>query len=184
MKTIAIYTRVSTTQQTTLNQVMCLTAFADSLGFNYVVFEEVKSTRKTRPIKKQLLNDLRKHKYDGVLVYKLDRWARSSTELILEINELVSKGIEFYSYRENIDFTSVTGRLYFTIISAFAEVEREFIRQRTLDGLARAKKQGKTLGRPKGSKDKLKRSKAGYHLRSIRMKHSPNNRPVKNQKVA
>ncbi len=184
MKTIAIYTRVSTTQQTTLNQVLALERFATSMGFKFVVFEEVKSTRKTRPIKKQLLNDLRKKKYDGLLVYKLDRWARSCTELILEINELVNKGIEFYSYKENIDFTSPTGKLYFTILSAFAELEREFIRQRTLEGLARAKKQGKTLGRPRGSKDKSSRSKTGYLLRSIRMKSSPNNPPVKNRNVA
>ncbi len=184
MKTIAIYTRVSTTQQTTVNQVMCLTAYAKSMNFNFVVFEEVKSTRKTRPIKKQLLNDLRKHKYDGLLIYKLDRWARSTTELILEITELINKGIEVYSYKENIDFTTTLGRIYFGIVSVFAQAERDFIRERTLEGQARARKQGKTLGRPVGSKDKTKRSKAGYHLRSIRMKNDPNKCPIKIEKVA
>ena len=184
MKTIAIYTRVSTTQQTTLNQVLCLTTYAKSMNVNFVVFEEVKSSRKTRPIKKQLLNDLRKRKYDGLLMYKLDRWARSSTELILEITELVNKGIEVYSYKENIDFTTTLGKIYFGILSVFAEAERDFIRERTLEGQARARKQGKTLGRPKGSKDKSKRSKTGYLLRSIRMKDSPNKCPMKTQKSA
>ena len=184
MKTIAIYTRVSTTQQNTLNQVLCLTHFAKAMNVKYVVFEETQSSRKTRPIKKQLLNDLRKRKYDGVLVYKLDRWARSTTELILEVTELVNKGIEFYSYKENIDFTTTIGKIYFGILSVFAEAEREFIRERTLEGQARAVKQGKTLGRPKGSKDKSKRKKTGYLLRSIRMKNDPNKCPMENTKVA
>lgn len=179
MKTIAIYTRVSTAQQTTENQVLLLKRYAESQQYNFEIFEEVQSTRDTRPIKKKLLNDLRKRKYDGVLVYKLDRWARSSRELILEINELINKGIAFYSYSENIDFTTATGKLHFNILSAFAEFEREIIRQRTLEGLARAKQQGKKLGRPKGSKDSSPRSKTGYHLRSIRMKNDSNNRPMK-----
>jgi len=172
MKTLAIYTRVSTANQTNQNQIICLKAYAEKLNVSFTVFEEVESTRNTRPIKKKLLNDLRKRKYDGVIVYKLDRWARSSRELILEVNELINKGIEFYSYSENIDFTSATGKLHFNILSAFAEFERELIRQRTLEGLARAKSQGKKLGRPKGSKDKKQRNKSGYHLRSIRMKNT------------
>ncbi len=172
MKTIAIYTRVSTNQQTTQNQVLVLKNYVESLNYNYQVFEETESTRNTRPIKKQLLNDLRKRKFDGVIVYKLDRWARSSRELILEINELINKQVQFFSYKENLDFTTATGKLHFNILSAFAEFEREIIRQRTLEGLARAKQQGKTLGRPKGSKDKKQRNKAGYHLRSLRMNKS------------
>ncbi len=170
---IAIYTRVSTTQQTTSNQVLTLKKFIQSKGYKFEVFEEVQSSRKTRPVKKKLLNDLRKKLYDGVVVYKLDRWARSSRELILEVNELINKGITFMSYSENLDFNTATGKLHFNILSAFAEFERELIRERTLEGLNRAKQQGKTLGRPKGSKDKKKRSKAGYHLRSIRMKNTP-----------
>lgn len=179
MKNIAIYTRVSTVQQTTENQTLILKKYAEALDYTFDVFEETQSTRNTRPIKKKLLNQLRKRKYDGVLVYKLDRWARSSRELILEINELINKGIAFYSYTENIDFTTATGKLHFNILSAFAEFEREIIRQRTLEGLARAKQQGKKLGRPNGSKDTSPRSKTGYHLRSIRMKNEPKNRPMK-----
>src|SRR5690606_23253082 len=101
----------------------------------------------------------------GVMVYKLDRWARSSRELILEINELITKGITFISYSENLDFSTATGKLHFNILSAFAEFERELIRERTLEGLSRAKQQGKQLGRPKGSKDKKQRSKNGYYLK-------------------
>lgn len=113
-----------------------------------------------------LLDLLRKGVFEGVMVYKLDRWARSSRELLLEIEELTSKGIEFHSYSENLDFTSATGKLHFSILSAFAEFERELIRERTLEGLHRAKQQGKKLGRPKGSKDKKKRRTGGYYKRS------------------
>jgi len=148
MKSIAIYARVSTSEQTTLNQVSRLTEYADKLGYRYDVFEEVESSRKSRPIKANLLQQLRNNNYDGVLVYKLDRWARSSRELILEIDELINKGIDFYSYSENLDFTTATGKLHFTILSAFAEFESELIRERTIEGLRRAKAQGKKFGRP------------------------------------
>ena len=169
MKNFAIYTRVSTQGQNNENQILLLKQYCNSLNIKYTVFEEVQSSRNTRPIKKQLLNDLRKKKYDGVIVYKLDRWARSSRELILEINELVNKNIVFHSYTENLDFSTATGKLHFNILSAFAEFEREIIRQRTLDGLQRVKSQGKKLGRPKGSKDKKKRSTVGYQKRSERL---------------
>ena len=158
-KKIAIYSRVSTHQQTNENQLVVLKEYCTNNQLEYEIFEEVESSKKNRPIKTELLNQLRKKKYKGVLIYKLDRWARSSRELILEVNELVSKGIEFYSYSENIDFTTATGKLHFHILSAFAEFERELIKERTLEGLHRAKLSGKHIGRPKGSKDKKKRKK-------------------------
>ena len=165
-RTLAIYARVSTQEQTTDNQVIRLTEYVNGRGYDYEVFTETESTRKSRPVKKLLLDLLRKGVFDVVIVYKLDRWARSSRELLLEIEELTSKGIEFHSYSENLDFTSASGKLHFSILSAFAEFERELIRERTLEGLHRAKQQGKKLGRPKGSKDKKKRRTAGYYKRS------------------
>ena len=170
MKKIAIYIRVSTAEQTTENQLLKLREYCKNNEYEYEVFEEVESTRKSRPIKQELLNHLRKQKYDRVIVYKLDRWARSSRELILEIEELTTKGIQFISYSENIDFGTASGKLHFTILSAFAEFERELIRERTLEGLNRAKQQGKQLGRPKGSKDKKERRKSGYYLRNTTIK--------------
>jgi hypothetical protein len=94
----AIYVRVSTSDQTVENQILRLTEFSKSKGWEFEIFSEVMSTRKTRPVKAGLLTDLRNKLFDGVIVYKLDRWARSSTELILEISELTQKGIFFYSY--------------------------------------------------------------------------------------
>ena len=167
---IAIYCRVSTTDQTPENQRIRLTEYAREKGWDFDVYTEVESTRKTRPVKAELLYKLRNRIYDGVLVYKMDRWARSSIELILDINELVKKGIAFISYTENLDFSTSTGRLHVQILSAFAEFERDLISERTKEGIHRARNRGKTLGRPKGSKDQKKRRKAGYFLREARKK--------------
>ena len=95
----------------------------------------------------------------------MDRYARSSAELILEIKELLDKGVSFISISDNLDFSTATGKLHFQILSAFAEFERELIRERTIEGLNRTKSQGKILGRPKGSRDARPRPKSGYILR-------------------
>jgi len=88
---VAIYCRVSTQEQDTENQRIRLTEYADQQGWQYDVFTEIQSTRKTRPVKAELMTKLRDNKYDGVLIFKLDRWARSSTELILEVKEIIAK---------------------------------------------------------------------------------------------
>src|SRR5690606_29590339 len=117
MKKVAIYTRVSTTHQTVENQKLRLIDFATTKGCEYDIYEEVESTRKTRPVKQALLTKLRKNEYDAVVVYKLDRWARSSTELILDTKELIDKGIGFISLSDNLDFTTAAGKLQFQILS-------------------------------------------------------------------
>lgn len=172
MRYIALYCRVSLSNgsQTTENQKIRLVEYAERNNLTYDIYEESESTRKTRPIKQALLAKLRNHEYDAVIVYKLDRWARSSTELILDTKELLDKGIGFISISDNLDFTSAAGKLHFQILSAFSEFERELIRERTLEGLRRAKMQGKQVGRPIGSKDKKKRKKAGYILREAKKK--------------
>lgn len=165
---VAIYCRVSTQDQTPENQRLTLTEYAQRQGWEYDVFSEVQSTRKTRPIKAELLNKLREGQYSAVLVYKLDRWARSSTELILEVKELTEKGIKFISLSENLDFSTSAGKLHFQILSAFAEFERDLIRERTIEGIRRARLNGKVPGRPIGSKDKKKRKRSGYLLREAK----------------
>lgn len=162
---VAIYCRVSTRDQHPENQVIELREYAERQGYDYEIFEEKESTRKTRPIKQELLNRLRRKEFDGVLIWKLDRWARSLSEMILEVKELSDKGISFMSLKDNIDLSTSNGRLIFHIFSALAEFEREIIRERTLLGLSRARKEGKRLGRRPGSRDKKKRRKAGYLLR-------------------
>jgi len=145
-----------------------LVEYATKNNLTYDIYEEQESTRKTRPVKQALLARLRSHEYDAVVVYKLDRWARSSTELILDTKELLDKGIGFVSISDNIDFNSAAGKLHFAILSAFAEFERELIRERTIEGLRRVRIQGKSMGRPQGSKDKKKRKKSGYYLKEAK----------------
>lgn len=153
MKT-AIYLRVSTTEQNLENQRIPLIEYAKRMGWEYEIFEEKESTRKTRPVQWDLYNRLLKKEFEGLLIYKFDRWARSTKELIEHIERLVEKDIKVVSYTENIDISTSMGKAFLTIISAFAQLERDLIRERTLAGLARARAQGKTLGRP--------RKKRGY----------------------
>lgn len=164
MKT-AIYVRVSTQEQTTENQKTHLVNYCQKQGWQFEVFEEQESTRKTRPVKEQLLNDLRQKRYDCLLIWKLDRWGRSLQELVGNLKELTDKGVKIISLNENIDYTTSSGQLFANMLSCFAQYERSIIRERTMLGLQRAKKEGKTFGRPKGTKDGKVRRKSGYFLR-------------------
>lgn len=145
---IAIYIRVSKRDMHPENQKIKLVEYAEKNDWEYEVFEEKESTRKTRPVKEEVLRRLRSKEFDGLLILKLDRWARSLPELSMEIKELADRGITFISLKDSIDLSTATGRLQFHIICAFAEFERDLIRERTLDGLDRARRQGKKLGRP------------------------------------
>lgn len=171
-KKVALYCRVSTGKQTNDNQKIRLIQYAKNNSLDYDLFEEVESTRNTRPVKQMLLQKLRAFEYSKIVVYKLDRYARSSRELILEIQELTDKGIGFVSVSDNLDFTKAVGRLHFQILSAFSEFERSLISERTKEGIKRAKAQGKKLGRPKGSKDKKPRPKSGYFMRELNKRKS------------
>jgi len=151
---VAIYVRVSTQDQELENQLFPLKKYCERMDWEYDVFKEKESTRKTRPVQWELYNKLLRKEYDGLVIYKFDRWARSTRELIEHIENLLSKEIKIFSYSENIDLSSSMGRAMLTIMSAFAQLERDLIRERTLAGLARARAQGKKLGRP--------RKKRGY----------------------
>lgn len=156
---VAIYVRVSKEEQTNENQKLPLIEYCKRMNYDFDIFEEKESSRNTRPIQYGLYNRLLRKEYDGLIIAKFDRWARSTRELIEHIEALLNKGIFIYSYTENIDLSTALGRAMLTIISAFAQLERDMIRERTLAGLERAKAQGKKLGRQFGSKDKHKRKR-------------------------
>lgn len=158
----AIYVRVSTNDQTPENQLLDLKRYCKSREIeNYDILEEIESTRKTRPIKEKLLKDTRAGKYNYIVVWQLSRWARSSIELHLEIEELLNRGVVFISIRDlgEINLNTAMGKLIFGVLSSFAEFERDLIRDRTMAGLARAKANGQRLGRPPGAKDLKKRKR-------------------------
>lgn len=146
---VAIYIRVSRDDLELDNQRIPLIKRAEIEGWEYDIFEEKESTRKTRPIQYDLYRRALNREYDAILVYRFDRWARSATELITHLNDFRAKGIKFISYSENIDPETSYGRAFFGFIAVMAEFERELIRERTIAGLNRARAWGKKLGRPK-----------------------------------
>ena len=112
------------------------------------------------------MNDARKRKVDAVLVWRFDRFARSTKHLILALEEFRNLGIDFVSFQENIDTNSPLGSAIFTIISAVAQLDKDIISERVKAGLRRAKENGKQLGRPRGCTidTKLARSLRGQNL--------------------
>jgi DNA invertase Pin-like site-specific DNA recombinase len=109
------------------------------------------SSKDTRPQKELVLKMLRRGEVGGVLFWSLDRWGRSMTELVLEMEEFGGSDAVLFSYQEALDLSNASGRLAANVIAALANFERDRIRERTLLGLARVRAQGKKLGRPKGS---------------------------------
>lgn len=125
MNKVALYVRLSTAdgRQTFEKQKIMLVDYAQRNILEYDLFEQEESTRKTRLVKQGLLTKLRYLVYDAVIIYKLDWWARSSNELILDTKDLVDKRIGFLSLTDSLDFNGAGSRLQFQILSAFAEFE-------------------------------------------------------------
>jgi len=147
---VAIYCRTSKTDQNPDNQRLELEQFAKAMNYNYAVFEEQESTRKTRPIKNQIFQEALQKKWDLILVWKLDRWARSMQELINDLELLRQNNVQFRTLKENLCLdNNPTNNLMINILSSFAQFERDIIRERTLAGLDRARAEGKKLGRPR-----------------------------------
>jgi len=170
---VALYARVSTTDQSTESQLLDLRRYVRERGWNIFkeyVDEGISGTKDSRPALNELMNDAKKRRFDVVLVWRFDRFARSTKHLILALEEFKNLGIDFVSYQENIDTSSPLGSAIFTIISAVAQLERDIIAERVKAGLRRARENGKKLGRPKASVDAEKihrlRSK-GLSLRAI-----------------
>jgi DNA invertase Pin-like site-specific DNA recombinase len=103
--------------------------------------------------------------FDCIIVWKFDRLGRSTQHLLQVLEELQNKKVRLIATSQNIDTSNPMGKFFFTILSGFAEMEREMIRERIKLGLERRKQQGKSLGRPVGAKDRGYRKKGGYYLR-------------------
>ena len=167
MKT-AVYVRNSTTEdkQNPQTQLIPLKKFCKDKGWEYVIFQEFASgARESRPQLDKMLQRIRGGEFKRVLVWKLDRLGRSLQHLLLLMQEFKKRKIEFISMTEGFDTSTAQGQLFFSIVGAFAQFERSLIQERINAGLDRAKKEGKQLGRPKGSKDKKIRRKSGYYQR-------------------
>jgi len=168
---VALYARVSTTDQSTESQLLDLRRYVSERGWHS--FKEycdngISGTTDSRPALNELMNDARKRRFDVVLVWRFDRFARSTKHLILALEEFKNLGIDFVSYQENIDTSSPLGSAIFTIISAVAQLERDIIAERVKAGLRRARENGKKLGRPRAKVPKGEIYRLHNHGLSLR----------------
>ncbi len=140
-KRVAIYARVSTKDQTVDMQLNDLERYSNERGLSiFKVYKDngVSGTKETRPALNDLMNDAKKCKFDAVLVWRFDRLAGSTKQLVTALYEFMNLGIDFISYQENIDTSSPLGEAIFTIISAMSKLERDIIAERVKGGLRRA----------------------------------------------
>jgi DNA invertase Pin-like site-specific DNA recombinase len=150
---VAIYSRVSVGGvQTVENQVIELRRYVEARGwtiFKEYADEGVSGSKDRRPALDQLVADAKRRRFDALVCWRLDRLGRNLRHLILLLDELHAVGVAFISLAEGIDATTPAGRLQLHVLGAIAEFERARIQERVRAGLARARAQGKRLGRPK-----------------------------------
>lgn len=145
-----LYARVSTNDQQTLPmQNRALHEYAARRGWTVAMqVKEVGSGAAQRQMREKLIGAARRREIDVVLVWRLDRWGRSVTDLLATLQELEHLGVGFVSLTEALDLTTPAGRAMAALLAVFAEFEREILRERVRAGLAHARQNGKRLGRP------------------------------------
>ncbi len=147
---VALYARVSTRDQHPENQLIRLREWAVEKGVEALEFEDagVSGARTKRPALGALLDSVRRHEVSTVVAVKLDRLARSTRHLCELAETFEAAGVDLVVLDQAVDTRTPAGRLLYQVLGAVAEFERGLIRERTLDGLERARRAGKQLGRP------------------------------------
>jgi DNA invertase Pin-like site-specific DNA recombinase len=151
---VAIYARVSTTNhgQDVTVQTRELEQFAEARGWRLVdsyLDLGISGSKDKRPELDRLMADAHRRKFDVVIVWKFDRFARSVSHLLRALETFNALGISFVSLSEQMDTTTPAGKMVFTVLGAVAELERSLIAERVRAGLRNARAKGKTLGRPR-----------------------------------
>ena len=150
---VALYARISTNDKQDVElQLVPLREYALARGWavqGEYVDRGVSGAKERRPALDRLMADARRRLFDVVLVWRFDRFARSTRHLVNALHEFRHPGIAFVSYQENLDTSSPMGEAMFAIIGAIAQLERDITRERVKAGVARARARGKRLGRPK-----------------------------------
>ncbi len=154
----ALYARVSTNGhgQTVEPQLLELREYCERRGWQIVgeyLDEGISGAKDSRPELNRLMADAHKRRFDAVIVWKFDRFARSVSHLLRALETFNALGVAFVSLSEQIDTTTPTGRMIFTVLGAVAELERSLIAERVKAGLRNARAKGKRLGRPRVSVD-------------------------------
>jgi DNA invertase Pin-like site-specific DNA recombinase len=151
---VAIYARVSTANngQDPTMQTRELCEYCDRRGWSVVgeyVDLGISGTKEKRPELDRLMADAHRRRFDCVMVWKFDRFARSVSHLLRALETFKAQGIEFVSFSEQMDTSTPAGKMVFTVLGAVAELERSLIVERVRAGLRNARAKGKTLGRPR-----------------------------------
>jgi DNA invertase Pin-like site-specific DNA recombinase len=157
MKRAALYMRVSTVDQHPETQLHDLRGLAAQRGFQIVqeYTDKISGVKARRPGLDQLLADIRRGKFDVVMVWAFDRLARSTRHFLEVLDELSHLNVEFISFRENVDTSGPLGRAITVIIGCVAELERNLIIERVRAGMRRAKLEGRRIGREPLDVDRL-----------------------------
>ena len=147
---VAIYARVSTMNhgQDVSMQTRELRQFAEARGWNVAgeyIDAGVSGSKDSRPELNRLMGDAHKRRFDGVCVWRFDRFARSVSHLLRALETFKALGIDFVSYSEQMDTSTPAGKMVFTVLGAVAELERSLIVERVRAGLRNARAKGKTL---------------------------------------
>jgi DNA invertase Pin-like site-specific DNA recombinase len=174
VKPMAAYVRVSTTEQHPEAQLQELRSYAARRGVELLEYVDhgISGRNDRRPALNELMTACRNREVSGVVVVRLDRLARSLVHMAKLGEELTELGIELVSLRESIDTSTATGRAMFGMCSVFSALEADLIRDRTIAGLAAAKKRGQVLGRkPALSQSDRQRAarlkNSGHSIRAI-----------------
>jgi DNA invertase Pin-like site-specific DNA recombinase len=155
---VAIYTRVSTSEQDPTTQEKICREYCQRFGyeiFRIYTDDGISGIKESRPAFDEMLSDMRLMKFNCIMVTKLDRIGRSLQHILSLFNEFNRKGIHFMATTQNIDTSSAAGKLQMQIIGAFAEFERNIISERTREGIKDKPNVGKR------GKDKKPRQKRG-----------------------
>jgi DNA invertase Pin-like site-specific DNA recombinase len=170
---VAIYARVSTINhgQDANLQTRELKEYCERRGWilaGVYVDAGISGAKDSRPELNRLMADAHKRRFDVVCVWKFDRFARSVSHLLRALETFNALGIAFVSLSEQMDTTTPTGKMVFTVLGAVAELERSLIAERVRAGLRNARAKGKRLGRPPASLDAAKIGRLRAQGRSIR----------------
>ncbi len=150
---VAIYARVSTANngQDPEMQTRELREYIERRGWTFAgeyVDVGISGTKEKRPELDRLMADAHRRRFDCVVVWKFDRFARSVSHLLRALETFKAQGIEFVSFSEQMDTSTPAGKMVFTVLGAVAELERSLIVERVKSGLRNARAKGKRLGRP------------------------------------
>jgi DNA invertase Pin-like site-specific DNA recombinase len=147
---VALYSRVSTEVQNTDGQETEMKEYAKHRGWEVskIYRDKMSGAKSSRPALDELMADAKKRRMDIVLVWRFDRFARSVSHLLQALETFRTVGIDFVSLSEQVDTSTPTGKMTFTVLGAVAELERSLIAERVRMGLQNARSKGKRLGRP------------------------------------